>query len=195
MRLCAITDRRSLNHPDQLLPLAKSWAAAGVDYIQLREKDLAPDDLQRLAEQIKLCIAGTVSRLLINIANPDSPLASLADGVHLAGRPQPGAAATVRRNFPRALISLPCHSIEDVLVAQAEQVDLLLYSPVFEKGSSVPQGLEGLQQACAAAGSIPVFALGGITSANAAACVAAGAAGVAGIRLFAGGGWRRLHDI
>jgi thiamine-phosphate pyrophosphorylase len=195
MRLCAITDRLGLSDPRQLLSLAEDWAAGGVEFIQLREKALAPADLQLLAEQIKTCIAGTASRLLINVSSPDSPLASVADGVHLAGKPRRGATEIVRRKFPGALVSVPCHSAEDVQTAVAEQVDLLLFSPVFEKGSAAPKGLDGLQQACAAAGEVPVFALGGVTSGNAAACMAAGAAGVAGIRLFAAGDWRRLHDI
>jgi thiamine-phosphate pyrophosphorylase len=195
MQLCAITDRLSLGFPGQLLTLAEAWAAGGVEFIQLREKDLPNTDLQLLAEQIKQAITGTPARLLINIASPDSPLAGIADGVHLAGNPQPGFAATVRRNHPRALVSVPCHSLEDVQLAVAEQVDLLLFSPVFEKGTATPQGLEALQSACAVARPIPVFALGGVTTTNAAACVAAGAAGVAGIRLFAGSDWRRLHDI
>ena len=87
-----------------------------------------------------------------------------------------------------AIISVPCHGLEDIDVARKEQVDLMLFSPVFEKLSgrgTRAQGLEALRRACAAAQGIPVFALGGVTPANAPACVAAGAAGVAGIRLFA----------
>jgi thiamine-phosphate pyrophosphorylase len=190
MKLCAITDRLSLSQPAQLLDLAESWAAGGVDFIQLREKDLPVADLQSLAQQVKARIAGSQSKLLINHAVP-----GVADGVHLAGKLTPGAAATVRRQFPGALVSVPCHSLEDVRIAVAERVDLLLFSPVFEKLSAAPQGLDALHQACVAAMGIPVFALGGVTSANAPACIAAGAAGVAGIRLFASGDWRRLHDI
>jgi thiamine-phosphate pyrophosphorylase len=195
MRLCAITDRLSLVNPEDFAALAKSWARGGVEFIQLREKDLAPIDLQLLAEQIKACIAGTACRLLINVSSSDSPLVGIANGVHLAGKARRGATETVRRNFPGALVSMPCHSLEDVQEAVEEQVDLLLCSPVFGKGSAAPQGLDALQKACAAALAIPVFALGGVTCANAAACVAAGAAGVAGIRLFAGNDWQRLHDI
>jgi thiamine-phosphate pyrophosphorylase len=195
MRLCAITDRLSLANPEHLPALANSWARGGVEFIQLREKDLPPADLQLLAEQTKACIAGTACRLLINVSSPDSPLIGVAHGVHLAGKPRRGAIDVVRRNDRHALVSVPCHSLEDVQVAVAEQVDLLLFSPVFEKGSAAPQGLDALQKACAAAPAIPIFALGGVTRANAAACVAAGATGVAGIRLFAGGDWQRLHDI
>jgi thiamine-phosphate pyrophosphorylase len=195
MRLCAITDRLSLPDPGRLVSLARGWAAGGVDLIQLREKDLSPADLQQLAAQIKADLTGTVTRLLINTPSPESQLAGVADGFHIPGKPQPEAIATVRHRFPRALISVPCHSLQDIHIAAEAGVDLLLFSPIFEKPPAVPQGLEGLQQACAAAGRVPVFALGGITAANAAACVAAGAAGVAGIRLFAGEDWRGLHDI
>lgn len=195
MRLCAITDRLNLANPEHLPALAKSWARGGVEFIQLREKDLPPGDLQLLAEQTKGCIGGTACRLLINVSSPDSPLVGVTHGVHLAGKPRRGAIDAVRRNDPHALVSVPCHSLEDVQVAVAEQVDLLLFSPVFAKGSAAPQGLDALQKACAAALAIPVFALGGVTSGNASSCVAAGAAGVAGIRLFAGGDWQSLHDI
>ena len=94
------------------------------------------------------------------------------------------------------MISVPCHSLEDVDVAYEEKVDLMLFSPVFEKVSGdemfAPQGLEGLRAACAAARGIPVLALGGVTAGNAPDCIAAGAAGIACIRLFAGDDWRRL---
>jgi thiamine-phosphate pyrophosphorylase len=93
-----------------------------------------------------------------------------------------------------AIISVPCHDLEDIRVAREEQVDLLFFSPVFEKLSAQPQGLEALRRACETADGIPVFALGGVTPANAPACLAAGAAGVAGIRLFATDEWRRLRS-
>ena len=124
-----------------------------------------------------------------------------ADGVHLAGTPLPGVASSVRKAFRSAspIVSVPCHSLEDIDVACEEQVDLILFSPVFEKqkvlagnAAAVAQGLEGLRLACAAARGISVLALGGVTAANALQCVAAGAAGIAGIRLFAGDDWRRL---
>jgi thiamine-phosphate pyrophosphorylase len=80
-----------------------------------------------------------------------------------------------------------------VRVAVAERVDLILFSPIFEKHSaSLTHGLEGLRRATVAAQNIPVFALGGVTSTNAASCEAVGAAGIAGIRLFAGDEWRSL---
>ncbi len=200
MQLCAITDRKRATQP--LLGLAENWSAGGVHFIQLREKDLDPPALQELALGVMTKIDRDRTKLLVNISSPESAgvaLAAGADGVHLAGKPRLGATSSVRRAFRSsardAIISVPCHSLEDVEVAAKEQVDLMLFSPVFEKPAQeahLAQGLEGLRLACAAARGIPVLALGGVTADNALDCVAAGAAGVAGIRLFSGDGWRRL---
>ena len=68
-------------------------------------------------------------------------------------------------------------------------MDAALFSPVFGKtlnGLEVVSGvgLDRLREACAVAGHLPVFALGGVTVANASSCIAAGARGIAGIRMF-----------
>jgi thiamine-phosphate pyrophosphorylase len=193
MQLCAITDRTRTTEP--LLDLIKGWSNGGVHFIQLRQKDLDAPALLSLAQEVSTRIDRCRSRLLLNVPAPEwASLARTAgaDGVHLAGPPRPGAAATVRRSFPAAIISLPCHSLDDVAMAVVQRVDLILFSPVFEKLSHPTQGLEGLRQACVAAQGIPVFALGGVTAANAAECVVAGATGIAAIRLFAGDDWHRL---
>jgi thiamine-phosphate pyrophosphorylase len=219
MQLCAITDRTRFSaHADaqlaeaslrqRLFDVVEGWTAGGVDFIQLREKDLDAPALQSLAREMMAKIARRHSKLLVNVSTPGSAalaLAAGADGVHLAGKPAPGAARGVRQTFRSsgrdAIISMPCHSLEDIDTARKEEVDLVLFSPVFEKLSgrfgnpevSPPQGLEALRRACAGAHGIPVFALGGVTGANAPDCLAAGAAGVAGIRLFAGDDWRQLR--
>jgi thiamine-phosphate pyrophosphorylase len=199
MQLCAITDRKGPAQP--LLTLVEGWSTGGVDFIQLREKDLSPAALQSLTREVSARIDRRRSKLLVNVSTPESATLALeagADGVHLAGTPLPGAASSVRKSFRSAspIISVPCHSLEDIDVARGEQVDLILFSPVFGKlsvGFSQPaQGLEGLRLACAAARGTPVLALGGVTVGNALDCVAAGAAGIASIRLFAGDDWRRL---
>jgi thiamine-phosphate pyrophosphorylase len=214
MQLCAITDRRCLQEKTrseavlrrQLLRLVEGWTAGGVHFIQLREKDLAAADLQSLAREMTEKIDHDRSRLLVNVfAAESAALAAVAgaDGVHLAGKPKPGAALRARQIFRAAgrttgldaIISVPCHTLDDIHMARKEQVDLMLFSPVFGKlaaPQAEPQGLDALRQACAAAEGIPVFALGGVTSFNAQDCLTAGAAGVAGIRLFAADDWRRL---
>ena len=193
MQLCAITDRKRTTQP--LLNLVEGWSKGRVHFIQLREKDLDAAALQSLAQEVSTRIDRRHSKLLLNVPAPEwAALARTAnaDGVHLAGPPRPDAAAAVRHSFPEAIISLPCHSLNDVAMAAVQRVDMILFSPIFEKLSRQTQGLEGLRQACAAAQGIPVFALGGVTSANAAECVAAGATGIAAIRLFAGDDWRCL---
>jgi thiamine-phosphate pyrophosphorylase len=195
----------------QLLRLVEGWTAGGVHFIQLREKDLSAADLQSLAREMAEKIDRSRSRLLVNVSAAESAAlaaAAGADGVHLAGKPTPGAALRARQLFRAAgrpadvdaIISVPCHTLDDIHVARKEQVDLMLFSPVFEKlageklvaPKAEPQGLEALRQACAAAEGIPVLALGGVTSINAQDCRTAGAAGVAGIRLFATDDWRLL---
>jgi thiamine-phosphate pyrophosphorylase len=181
----------------RLLTLVEGWAAGGVDFIQLREKDLDARQLKSLAAEVLQRIGPNRAKLLVNISAPEAAaLALAADGVHLAGKPAPGAASSVRQSFRsygrEVIISVPCHDLDDIRVAVREQVDLLLFSPVFEKFSVQPKGLEALSRACAEAQGIPVFALGGVTPVNASDCLTAGAAGVAGIRLFAGDDWRQL---
>jgi thiamine-phosphate pyrophosphorylase len=204
MRLYAITDRKEATQ--SILSLVEEWSTGGVDFIQLREKDLSSAALQSLTRDAAAKIDRRRSKLLVNVSTsesaPDSVALALgagADGVHLAGTPLPGAASKVRKAFRSAnpIISVPCHNLKEIDVACEEQVDLILFSPIFEKVlagnvAAKAQGLEGLHLACAAARGIPVLALGGVTAANALQCVAAGAAGIAGIRLFAGDDWRRL---
>jgi thiamine-phosphate pyrophosphorylase len=198
MRLYAITDRSRAQQP--LLSLVEGWSTGGVHFIQLREKDLDAEALRALTQQAMAVMDRRHAKLLVNVSSVPSAVAALeagADGVHLAGKPTPGLAHSVRACRRNAIISLPCHTLEDIEVAAAERVDLVVFSPVFEKvfGETFPaQGLDGLGRACTAAHGIPVFALGGVTAGNASDCVAAGAAGVAAIRLFAGEDWRLLAE-
>ena len=206
MLLYAITGRRhlpggELEQQAALVALAGNWARGGVDYIQVREKDLAADDLLVLAQRIVAAVRaeGRETKVLVN-GPADVALEAGADGVHLPGS-APGSAADEARRIYRAggreaIVSRACHSVEEAGAADAL---LIVFAPVFEKvdtsagDSIVGQGLGALSEACQAAGAVPVIALGGVTRENAAECVAAGAAGVAGIRLFLGDEWRAFR--
>jgi thiamine-phosphate pyrophosphorylase len=209
----AITDRSRL--PPQnanaeaerrisLFALARQWAEQQIDYIQLREKNLSAAELEQIACAITAVIHGLKSgtKLLIN-SRADVALAAGAAGVHLTASPGQLTPAQVRTLFARAgrpapVVSISCHTLDEVTRARNEQADLILFGPVFGKtiASSTREslevtpaaGLEALHAACEAAGEVPVLALGGVTEANTAACIAAGARGVAGIRLFTGDG-------
>ena len=208
----AITDRSQLgsSEPERrsaLRTLAARWAAAGIDFIQLREKDLPAHELLQLCRQLRsvLVAQGSRTRLLLN-SGQDLPRAveiaraAQLDGLHLtsswATQTNAPVPTELRANFTHlsaaqpATISISCHSIAEVTAAAAAQVDLILFGPIFGKQISgetihLGVGLETLAAACQAAGPIPVLALGGITHANTASCLTAGAAGIAAIRLFA----------
>ena len=211
--LYAITDRRLYagNKADalaRLVDLAAVWAANGVSFIQLREKDLSARELVELTRAvIRVVKKPSASKILVN-GSVDVALAAGTDGVHLPSGPDALTPQEVRSIFAAAgiarppVISVSCHTIEDVNVARQQSPDCILFAPVFEKvireraiasdvaesreaESSVPgSGLVLLEQACRAAAPVPIFALGGVTAENAAGCLRAGAGGIAAIRLM-----------
>ncbi len=177
-----------------LLAKVGEAARAGVDYIQLREKDLSARELETLARQVVAAVRENSSstRLLIN-SRTDVALAAGADGVHL--RADDVAPHEVRQvlevsaHRPLAtdhfLVAASCHTAADVFLAESEAADFAVFAPVFGKigaAGTSSAGLAALREACRA--KIPVLALGGVTIENVASCLDAGAAGVAGIRLF-----------
>jgi len=198
--LCYITDRTQLPGDDpsrrgRLLQKIAEAARSGVDFIQLRERDLSARELETLAlaavETVRTLRAENRelrTRLLVN-SRTDVALAVGADGVHLrAGDVSPSQARDIwnRCGAPApAIIGVSCHSAEEVAGAAAGGADFAVFAPVFEKlgaPAARPAGLDALRQA--SQNKIPVLALGGVTVANAKACIGVGASGVAGIRLF-----------
>ncbi len=209
MRLFAITNRSLLPgehvrgqlsdaEHDGLLRLAEEWAAGGVEYIQVREKDLSAPVLAKLVRGMVAAAAGS-SRVLVNaggLTNSKSQMGSGmqealemtrvtgAGGLHL---PATWTADQVGRARATGIVSVACHSVGEVAVARVARADLALLSPIFPTEThpdATPLGLEALTAGCREAGAMPVFALGGVDEATMAACLAAGAAGLAGIRMF-----------
>ena len=210
-----ITDRRSLpgDAPGQRCRLLEKIAEAarlGVDYIQLREKDLSGRELELLARDALRAICENTrlrtdnrkpkTALLVN-SRTDVALASGAEGVHLRSDDispkevraiwKSAVSISSRDHSPSIpIISVACHTSEEVAeeeVAEAETegANLAIFAPVFEKKDSpatTPAGFDVLRKACR--NKIPVIALGGVTLKNAQACLDAGATGIAGIRLF-----------
>jgi thiamine-phosphate pyrophosphorylase len=171
-------------------------ARCGVDFVQLREKDLTARQLEWLARDCLKVIRknsepGTRKRdrttaFLIN-SRTDVAVAVDADGVHLRSGDisAPEVRAVWHQQKIPPIIGVSCHTPAEVAQAAVEGAGFAVFAPVFEKSTdpnSSPAGLDQLRLACQS--KLPVLALGGVTLDNAAACVAAGAAGVAGIRLF-----------
>jgi thiamine-phosphate pyrophosphorylase len=200
----AITDRASLadDEPHRqaaLLAQAARLAAEGINFIQLRERDLSAASLASLARNLLATLRShpPAPRLLIN-SRADIAVATCADGVHLTSSPNELTPAQVRAlyasaSLPEPVISLSCHTLADVARAASfasnDRPTLILFGPVFEKVVAekvvaAGTGLDLLRAACVAAAPIPVLALGGITRANTGPSLVAGAAGVAAIRLF-----------
>lgn len=183
------------------------WVASGVEWVQLREKDLPAEELLSLARSLAAAsrAPGSRTRLLVNGLSAKLARDCGAHGVHLAGGFSAEQVRAARETG--CLVSVSCHALPELQAAREGGATLALWAPVFGKavhGSEVTPGtgLEALAAACAYAAPLPVFALGGVTVSNAGACVTAGAAGVAGIRLFrstsswsgaaAGQDWRAL---
>jgi thiamine-phosphate pyrophosphorylase len=188
-KLCYITDRLTLgNRP--LLATIQSAVDEGIDLIQIREKDL---DTRPLLELVQAAVANAresggraTVRVIVN-DRLDVALAAGAHGVHLGGQSMPAdrVRAVVAPDF---WVGASCHSAEDVWAAEQAGADYALLGPIFETPSKLaygpPLGLGELQRALQGVRRVPVFALGGITVERVRECLAAGAAGVAGISIF-----------
>jgi thiamine-phosphate pyrophosphorylase len=183
-RLCYITDRARL--PRGALPLVlRAAIGAGIDIIQIRERDLAVRRLIELATTTVSQACGDETHILIN-DRLDVAMASGAAGIHLGRQSLP--AWRVREIAPHHfLVGVSCHSLEEVREAEGEGASYVLLGPIFETPSKrafgPPLGLVVLERAASEA-VIPVYALGGITPERVMACFRAGAGGIAGIRIF-----------
>jgi len=176
--LLAIGDRASLGMP--LEDWLRALGAAGVGAVQLREKDLDDRglyDLTRLAR----AVLPPSTRLLVN-GRLDVALAAGADGVHLPSDGVP--TAPLRARFgPGVLIGRSTHTVAEVERARDEGADYATFGPVWATpGKGAPVGTAELARAAAAG--LPVYALGGVTLERFEEAAAAGAAGIAAIRLF-----------
>jgi thiamine-phosphate pyrophosphorylase len=185
-----ITDRSKLTHRNKpaarpvLINFISEALSAGVDMVQIRERDLSARDLSSLAEHVADVVPGANESLLIN--DRADVAASLGCGVHLTTRSLP--AGVVRAAFgPEMLVGVSTHNLEEAREAEIGGADFIVFGPVFDTESKraygPPVGLEPLR-AVAARSRIPVLALGGVSTTNFQDALDAGAAGIAAISLF-----------
>ena len=194
MKLCYVTDRKGLrvsaeSQCDALLEKVEMAARAGVDWIQIREKDLSGRVLAELVRGALKRVPASC-RILVN-DRLDVAYALGAAGVHLGegGLPvgETKRLLDERKHAERFLVGVSTHSVEAVVAAEKGGADYVIFGPVYRTPSKArygpPQGIDRLTEVCRTA-SLPLLAIGGITLENAHACLEAGAAGVAAIRLF-----------
>lgn len=212
--LCYVTDRKALFRSegegslDLLQQKIDAILAAGIDWVQIREKDLSAKELSRV---VRAALRSSARHSAANALPPrifvndrlDVALAEGAGGVHLGGSSLAVTdaselvreiSASARRGTAAErigttdfLIGVSSHSRAEAEAAASSGADYIFFGPVFATPSKAafgaPQGLERLTDVCRAI-AIPVIAIGGITLENAASCASAGASGIAAIRLF-----------
>lgn len=200
--VCYVTNRKSLVRAaaeakaPKILENIRVALNAGVDWIQIREKDLPARELLALARQAAQTAdardgKNPSARIIVN-DRLDVAVVAGAHGVHL-GQASIVASDVVRwcraGNAPADFaIGLSCHSLEEARSAENAKVNYIFFGPIFETPSKKefgdPQGIQKLAEVCLAVPSVEVIAIGGVNAENAVSCICAGAAGIAAIRMF-----------
>ncbi len=176
--LYLITDRNAPESGD-LLGALEAALAGGVRFVQFREKDLPPLERLKLGREVAALAERYGAFMLVN-GEPALAEALGAPGLHL-GRATVSVSVMRARGY-RGVIGYSAHGGEEAAEALAAGADFVTLSPVFpsvSKFSSGPVlGLDAFERALGVCEG-PVYALGGVGAANAAACLARGARGVA----------------
>jgi thiamine-phosphate pyrophosphorylase len=198
--LCLITDRRRLVDGDdsfraarvELAEQSRQAVNAGVDLIQIRERDLETAQLVDVVGDLVDIARGSPTRIVVN-DRLDVAMACGAAGVHLRADSIPPLAArsiagpaALRQLLSGFLFGRSVHRLDEA-VEHAAAVDYLIAGTVFpsvsKPGADCLLGQSGLRQMTNAVG-VPVLAIGGVTVERVARIAVAGASGVAGIGLF-----------
>ena len=174
--LLVISDRGQARRP--LLEIAAAAFAGGCRWFSLREKDLPAEERRALLAEL-VALGRRYGDTVTAHDDIAAVLATGADGVHLPGGSKPAAA---RKRLPQGLIGVSTHSAAEAAAQLRAGADYVTLSPIFltdsKPGYGPALGLDALAAAAATAPG-PIIALAGITPANAASCLAAGAGGIA----------------
>ena len=187
--ICLITDRARVGGADALVALVDAAVSAGVDLVQLRERDLDGGPLTELAVRCVRVTSGSRTRVLVN-DRLDVAMAAGAHGVHLRGD---SFSAVRARSLSGGefLIGRSVHNVEEARqVSLAGGADYLVFGTVFPTSSKRGRGATGVGELAEVVRTtpLPVLAVGGVTAATVTGAAQAGAAGVAAIGWFADGG-------
>jgi thiamine-phosphate pyrophosphorylase len=179
-----ITDRKQLAGVS-LLACIRHALGRGVDYIQIREKDLSDRALYELTCKVVKLASKTNCKVLVN-GRPDIAWAAGAAGIHLTSTGL--CVSEIIHWLPqKMIIGVSVHSIQEARQAFSAGAHYLLLGHLFPTKSKSslgrPLGLEYLRKLCAAVPA-PVLGLGGIRPELIQSVLDAGAIGVAGISMF-----------
>ena len=185
--LYLITDRQTLPRKTELIALIdfiERAIFAGVDLIQIRERDLSARDLLSITDSVAESARKTGARILVNDRADVAACAGV--GVHLTTRSM--SPDIVHSAFDQEmLIGASTHNLAEAQAAERAGADFIVFGPVFETESKKqygpPVGIEALRMVADSV-RIPVLALGGINLHNFREAIDAGASGIAGISLF-----------
>jgi thiamine-phosphate pyrophosphorylase len=191
--VCYVTDLTTVAGGDTRSLLARiRWAVeAGVDWVQIREKNLPTKDLLSFVSQaVDLAKPRVHARILVN-DRLEVAVTARAGGIHLGreSMPAPEVVAWCRNRMTPAefLVGVSCHGSREARQAEAAGANYIIFGPIFDTPAKrrfgPPQGLAQLETICSTV-EIPVIAIGGVNEDNGGECFRAGAAGIAAIRLF-----------
>ena len=179
-RLYLITDRKLFASPAEMLQAIEQALEGGAAAVQLREKDLPTRELLALAYAMRNVTQRHGARLFLN-DRIDIALAVSADGVQL-GRTSMPVHAAHKAAGGRLMIGCSTHSLDEARQAQEDGADFITLGPVYETPSKMrygaPVGLRVLRDAAGSV-SLPVFAIGGITTVRIPEVLQHGAFGIA----------------
>ena len=177
---CLITDGTAAANESRWLEHKAAWLAAGVELMQIRERNLSARQLAELTRKVLELPNPHRAKILIN-DRADIALACGAHGVHL----RDGSVLPAVFAQPEFLVSIACHGTRGL--TQTRGADYIILAPIFtplsKTDSRPPLGVGAITELVSATRT-PVLALGGITPGNAHLCIKAGATGVAGISYF-----------
>jgi thiamine-phosphate pyrophosphorylase len=166
-----VTDRHRSRR--DLVGLIESAVGGGVGIVQIREKDLDDDAIRDLVTRVRARLPMS-TRITVNgrarVARDERVGLHLPAGHHLVDR------SGIK------LYGRSAHGVDEVRAAVAEGVDYVIVGTIYETPSKpglVGAGLEFLRETCGAAGTAPVYAIGGIHVSNVPDVIHAGAWGVA----------------
>ncbi|MEA2461226.1 MAG: thiamine-phosphate pyrophosphorylase [Actinomycetota bacterium] len=186
----------------KLADLVPDLAAAGVEVIQLREKDMEVGDLLRVTPPVlEACRSAGIPFILND--RPDVALALGADGVHVGQNDLPPK-ATRRVVGDKAILGLSTHRESEVTAAEGEPIDYFAVGPVYETPTKLGRPAAGIDlvRFAASRARLPWFAIGGIDASNLPEVLGAGATRIVVVRAIteaddpaaAAGRLRRLLD-